>query len=395
MDYVYVSTATQLSTLVMRMKDSDWIAFDTEFISEGRYQPQLCLVQVAFDDGLAIIDPITIRDLTPFWNLICDGRREVVVHANRNEMEFCYKAIHSLPEWLFDVQLAAGFIGIDYPVGFKPLVDKILGIDVSKGETRTDWQKRPLTNRQIEYGLNDVRYLAEISLKLKHRLKELGRFAWFHEESVQACFRLQRDMEQPKWRSTTKCSTLPPREQAIVRELWFWRDRLAKRNNQISSRVLRDDLIVEIAKLKTSDISRIETIRGMGRPDLVRQYDDISAAIERALKLEKSDLPEPSEKQSYPQYTVMVQFLFSAFNMICKKNRFSTPLVGTQTDVRELVAHLYGTLPDGIVPRLTRGWRAKVIGNTLADLLNGKISMRLNRNQPDEPIEFLIPDTEN
>ena len=389
MSYFHVTTSEQLNHLLEQMRPSAWVGFDTEFISEGRYQSQLCLVQVAYDQGLAIIDPTAVHDLNPFWSLLCDGRREVIVHAGRSELEFCYRAIHKLPEWFFDVQVAAGFVGLDYPIGFRDLVEKTLGIQVSKGETRTDWLKRPLSSRQIEYALNDVRYLFELTRILRKKLKEKGRFVWFHGESMQTTYRLKREMETPKWRGMPKSSTLPPRQQAIVRELWFWRDRVAKKYNHISARILRDDLIVEIAKLESSDLSRIEAIRGLNRPDLTRQYGDMKKAISRALTLDRSELPELAEKQSYPQYTVMVQFLYTAFNMICKKHGFSTQLVGTQLDVRELVAHLYKTLPEGIIPRLARGWRSQLTGNLLEDLINGKLCMRLNREHPEEPIEFV------
>lgn len=387
--HLYVATVEKYLILLEQLSRSTWVGLDTEFISEGRYQPQLCLVQIAYEGGLAIIDPTAIHDLSEFWKLLCDGRREVIAHAARGEMEFCYRAIHKLPEWLFDIQIAAGFVGIDYPIGFRNLVDRLLDIEISKGETRTDWLKRPLTNRQIEYALNDVRYLYDMAKILKSRLKEHDRFGWFQEDALASCYRLQQEWEKPKWRTTAKCSSLPPREQAIVRELWFWRDRVAKKTNQISTRVLRDDLIIELAKLNTSEPQRISTIRGMTRPDLVRQYESISRAIARALSLDRSELPEPAEKQSYPQYHVIVQFLYTAFNMICKQNRFSTSLVGTQNDVREYVAFLYGTLPDGMISRLSRGWRSKLVGSFLRDLLEGKISMKLDIESPEEPIVFV------
>ncbi|MCL2305674.1 MAG: HRDC domain-containing protein [Planctomycetaceae bacterium] len=389
MSYFHVTTSEQLHHLLEQMYPSAWVGFDTEFISEGRYQSQLCLVQVAYDQGLAIIDPTTVSDLKPFWSLLCDGRREVIVHAGRSELEFCYRAIQKLPEWFFDVQVAAGFVGTEYPLGFRDLVEKYLGVKVSKGETRTDWLKRPLSPRQIDYALNDVRYLFDLTKILRKKLKERDRFVWYHGESTQTTYRLQREMEIPKWRSTAKCSALPPRQQAIVRELWFWRDRVAKKQNQISARILRDDLIVEIAKLESSEIARFESIRGLNRPDLVRQYGDIKRTIDRALTLDRSELPELGEKQLYPQYTVMVQFLYTAFNMTCKKYGFSTQLVGTQVDIREMIAHLYQTLPEGIIPRLTRGWRLQLVGCLLEDLINGKLSMKLNRNHPEEPIEFI------
>ena len=389
MSYFYVATSEQFHSLLEQMCPSAQVGLDTEFISEGRYQSQLCLVQVVWDQGLAIIDPTMVPDLKPFWNLLCDGRREVIVHSGRSELEFCHRAVQKLPECFFDVQVAAGFVGAGYPIGFRDLVEKFLGFKVSKGETRTDWLKRPLSTRQIDYALNDVRYLFDLAEIPRKTLQKKNRVAWFQEESMQTISQLKRDLEIPKWSRTAKCSKLPPRQQAIVRELWFWRDHIAKKHNQISARILRDDLIVEIAKLESSDIARIESIRGLNRPDLMRQYGDIKKTIDNALALGRNELPEPEKKHSYPQYGVMVQFLYTVLNMICEQQGFSTQLAGTRSDIRELVASLYKTLPEGIVPRLACGWRAQLVGKRLEDFVNGKLGMKLNRNHPDEPIEFV------
>ncbi len=390
MSHFFVSNAEQLESLLEQLRRSDWVAFDTEFISEGRYRPQLCLVQVGFENGLALIDPLALQDIVPFWESLCDGRREVIVHAGRSELEFCFRELRRFPERVFDVQLAAGFIGIDYPSGFRVLLEKLLGTDVSKSETRTDWRKRPLSPSQIEYALNDVRYLEPLASLLKTRLEKLGRLEWYREEMTQRNLSLREEFEAPKWRGTAKSSRLSPPQLAILRELWSWRDRLAKQTNRVAGRILRDDLLIELSKLQSADPERIQSIRGMVRGDLARHYDEIAASIRRALSLDPAELPRPFRQHSYPQYTVMVQFLFSVLNMICQKKRLASSLVGTQNDVREFIAHSCGTLPEGIVPRLVRGWRAGVIGEELAGVLNGEIALRLNRDNPDTPIEFVV-----
>lgn len=390
MSHTTIATTAQLARLLDKMRQSSWVGLDTEFISESRYQPQLCLIQVAFEDGLALIDPLALseNECRPFWQFLCEEEREILVHSGRSELEFCFKAVGQIPQSVFDVQLAAGFVGLDFPASFSLLTQNLLHLNLPKGETRTDWRKRPLSERQLEYALNDVRPLYDLAKKLQSRLKNLRRLNWFHEESLQTGQVLQRTWSQPKWKETAKCRTLSAREQGIVRELWIWRDHLAKRTNQVTSRILRDDLLIAIAKLKSADIQRIESIRGMERSSLVGQYREISAAVERGLSLDVEELPQPTDQQNIPQYQIMVQLLYAVLQMICKQHCIATSLVGSQTDVRELIAHVLGTLPDGITPRLSQSWRAELLNGSLEPILLGKMALRLNPKRPEEPLVF-------
>ena len=388
MSHLMIDNAAALAEFLRKIADAPVIAYDTEFISEGRYQSQLCLIQLAADGVLALIDPMAVDNLEPFWNLLCDGRREIVVHACRSELEFCFRGIGRMPPKLFDVQLAAGFIGIDYPAGFRTLLEKILKRELPKAETRTEWNKRPLTSRQIDYALDDVRHLEAMSQKLKSRLESVDRLDWYYEEADELKARLRDDFETPRWRSVPKSSHLKPRKLAILRELWFWRDRLAKKHNQPANRIFRDDLLVELARRSTADPNRIASVRGLQRSDLPRILPDIVAAVNKALNMPVDELPSPAEWLSYPQYTVMSQFLYSALSSICKHRRIAQQLVGGPGDIRELIAAELETLPEGIQPRLRHGWRTAFVGNLLDDLLNGRTAIRLDRNNPDEPLSF-------
>lgn len=388
MSHVLITRTSELQDLVRRLKEIPVIAYDTEFISEGRYSPQLCLVQVAAGAELVLIDPLAIDSLDPFWELLCDGRREVLVHACRSEMEFCYRAIGRMPAKLFDVQLAAGFLGVDYPSGFRTLLDRLLKIDLPKAESRTVWSKRPLTHRQIEYALGDVRYLGKMASLLKEQLIREKRIDWYEEESAEILRRLRHDFETPRWRHMPKISSLRPRELAIVREVWFWRDRLAKKWNLPASRVLRDDLVVELARRGTGDPKRIAAVRGFQRNDLAKILPEISAAVNRALALPPAELPEVPVRLSYPQYGVMTQFLYAVVGSVCKRNEISLPLTAGPGDVRELIAETLGTLPDGIAPRLRFGWRAELIGSQLEEILHGRTSIRLDPKRPEDPLLF-------
>ncbi len=388
MSHKFITKVSEFQDLLRRLEDAPVIGYDTEFISEGRYTPQLCLIQIAAGDGLYLIDPLAVDELGPLWELFCDDRHEIVVHACRSEMEFCHRAVGRLPRRLFDVQVAAGFLGMDYPAGFRMLLERFLHIDLPKAESRTVWNKRPLTARQIDYALDDVRYLDRLATILKKKLDRLGRLDWFEREITRIKSVLLRDFETARWRSLPKISRMKPRELAIVRELWLWRDGVAKKWNQPPSRVLRDDLIVELAKRGTADPQRIESVRGFQRREMARLLPELSTTIQRALSLPKEDWPVISDRLSYPQYGVMTQFLYAALCSICKRENIAQQLVGGPGDVRDLIAAELGTLPDDVHPRLLEGWRSELVGTVLHDLLQGRTVMRLDIESPEEPLVF-------
>jgi len=377
--------------LIRHLGDSPWIALDTEFIAERKYQPQLCLVQIAAEGILALIDPQTVDNLKPFWEFLCEGEREVIVHACRSEMEFCLRATGKLPPKVFDVQLAAGFVSEEYPSSFAGLVERYLQIQLPKAETRTDWAKRPLTERQIDYALNDVRYLNPLKKRLKKKLKFLRRAKWYQSEIEEYLARVVHYYQTPRWRTLSGVNNLSRREAAIVRELWCWRDGAAKNYNIAPGMLLRDDLILELARRKTYEPNRVSAIRGMQRRDLMRHMKEISDAIRNGLDCPDEELPEPLVRPKSKSYTQMVQLLYSGLAMLCHQNGIAVNVVGSQSDVHEMIADRFGTLkksPDHTL-KLANGWRATIVGNFLDDLLDGNIAICIDKNNPAEPLQFI------
>ena len=184
MPHLDITTDEQLRDYCPRLAEATSIGFDTEFVSEHTYRPRLCLVQVVADGQAAMIDAMTIEDMTPFWEAIAQPGHETIVHAGRGEVEFCLHAVGRPPAGLVDVQIAAGLVGIEYPAGYGSLISKLLGVSPGKHETRTDWRRRPLSRRQIEYAIEDVLYLPPLRDKLVERLESLGRLDWLREEML-------------------------------------------------------------------------------------------------------------------------------------------------------------------------------------------------------------------
>ncbi len=386
-EHDFITTESQLGALVERLDQYDSLGFDTEFVSEHTYRSQLCLIQVAAGDVLAVIDTLKVQELEPFWRLMTDPKRTTVVHAGREEMGFILQAIGERPAHLFDVQVAAGLVDHDYPAGYASIVRRVLGQPTNKGETRTDWRKRPLTPAQIEYALDDVRYLDALWKTLETRLEDRGRTAWMREEMLTWMDEVTASFTRKRWRRVSGLNGLKRRELAIARELWHWRDSLAESRDMPPKRVLRDDLIVELCKRKNTDPQQIAAVRGMQRSDLRHILPSIADAIERGLALPEDKLPGGERhKAPPPQLNVLGQFLATAVGGLCRQLEIAPSLVGTASDMRELLAYKLGHGQDDAPPTLTTGWRAEVVGDLIDDLLTGRASLRISDLQSRDPL---------
>ena len=390
MKYDRVTTDAQLAELCDRLSGVPTIAIDTEFVSEHSYRPQLCLVQVAAAGRLAVIDTMELREIAPFWKFLSEGDHQTVVHAGREEVGFSLTSIGVPQANLFDLQVAAGLIGLEYPAGYSSLVQKLLGQTPQKGETRTDWRKRPLSDRQLQYALTDVIYLEPMRDRIRERLQRLGRTAWMDTEMTAWLDDVVAGYRRDRWRRTSGISGLSARAKALVREIWQWRESEAERRDIPVRRVLRDDLIVELAKRQSDDVDVIRNIRGLERGDLKHALPKIAEAVRRGLDLPESELPRGRPPRDLPpQLNLLGQFLSSALGSICRQYDLAASLVGGPNDVRELVAYRLGmTLSDDPVPALAEGWRAEVVGSLIDDLLSGKTAIRISNPKSDQPLKF-------
>jgi ribonuclease D len=362
------------------------LGFDTEFVGEDSYHPELCLVQVATPERLYLIDPFSAGPLEAFWNLLIDPHRTVVVHAGREEVRLCELGGGKAPGNVFDVQIAAGLIGLTYPLGHAALVQQLLNRPVAKGETLTDWRRRPLTRHQIGYAYDDVRHLLDLHRRISNRLEKLGRTAWAREEFADLVRRVRvENPESERWRKLRGLGGLDRRKLAAVRELFAWRDEIAAKGNRPARTVLRDDLLVEIARRNPKTPADFQVLRGLPRLD----FEAVLGAVERARALPADLLPIPAERDNDPpQVGWVTGILMAALGDFCARWDLSSSLVASTADVKLLVR---ARLPDGPAPTgssLTRGWRAVHVRPHLDALLDGRKALRVGSVADPAPFRY-------
>lgn len=388
----YVSRPEELAACCAILEGSSHLGLDTEFVGEDTYRPELCLIQVAAEDRLVLIDPQTVGPLDCFWKLVTNPARVTVVHAGREEARLCWLFTGCPPGNLFDVQIAAGLVGLPYPMGHGALVSRLLGVSLAKSETLTEWRTRPLTSSQIEYAYNDVRYLLPLWRRLQAELAQLGRLDWAREEfdRLARTASPESSATDERWRRIRGAGGLDRRRLAIVRELYLWREAEAARSNRPARVICRDDLLVEVARRQPRRPRDLHVIRGLSH----RYADPIWQVAQRARQLPIDQCPQVHEREQDPVQVGLIAGLLSAvLGDLCARRRLAVGLVANNEDLRSLVR---ARLETGAAPArelgagllLGEGWRRDHILPRLAAVLDGRCRVRVADVRADAPLQL-------
>src|SRR5712691_2210478 len=260
---MYIRTAAPLRRLCAQAQVEGRFALDLEFIREHSYVPRLALIQMAVSDTCAIIDPLEVHDLSPLLELCKSPQTLKVLHAAGQDTEILHWHAGIISENIFDTQIAAALVGLGDQLSYARLVDQLLGVSLSKGESYSDWLQRPLSPAQTAYALDDVRYLLPLHDALGQRLEAMGRAAWLTEECRKFAnpALYQRD-PQKLFRRIRRSNALSSQGLAILRELAIWRDREARQRDRPPGSVLHDELLVEIARKAPRLPDDLQRLRG-------------------------------------------------------------------------------------------------------------------------------------
>jgi ribonuclease D len=365
------------------LRQSPRLALDTEFVGEDTFIPRLELIQVATATTAAVIDFPAVQaggSLDIFWELICDPKIEKIVHAGRQDLDLF--AIHAgqIPKPFFDTQIAAAMVGYGAQVAYANLVQRLHGTKLAKAHTFTNWSARPLSDDQIAYALEDVEFLLSIHTHLQNRLSSLGRSEWVSEEFARLETAIGEKGREPqeRYQRIRGWDTLKPKGAAVLRELAVWREAEARRRNVPRGRVMRDEVLLQLARHPPKSVNDLRGVRGVHSSDVDRHGGHILTSITSALALPTSAWPEvPSERKPDPESTGIVELLQAVLKARAAEQGIAPTMLATSADLQTLVDAKQGrTALD--VPIL-RGWRRQLAGDLLLQVLDGAVTIAVDR----------------
>ncbi|MDE0959762.1 MAG: ribonuclease D [Planctomycetota bacterium] len=374
---VYIQESEILAQWMQKATTDGRYGIDLEFIRERTYYPQLALIQIAVGTDLALIDPLGDVDLTPLIETISDPSVIKVVHAGSQDLEILEQLSDQIPRAIFDTQIAAAFLGLGLQPSYAATCGQLLDVVVEKGESWTDWLRRPLTREQEIYAIDDVRHLLPIHDRLTEMLESEGRIKWALEEMKKYDQETTyRPLLETSVRKVKRAGTLKERGMAILMELFHWRETEAQTKDRPRRRILPDEILVEVARRAPRDEEGLEKIRGLDPRDLRRHCSALLASVQRGRDVAEEDLPILDKRRRLePQEEAALELSTSALRALCRAARIAPPLVARGVDVENLVRdHFAGNLVEAD-HSLLRGWRGEMFGTKVVGFLNGEFQL--------------------
>jgi ribonuclease D len=362
----WVDDDRALSELVKILVDEPAYGLDTEFLSERTYWPQLCLVQVSWPKGVALVDPLAcdVRALVD----VLRAPATMITHAGASDLPILDRAVGARPSALFDVQLAAGFVGLGLP-SLGSLVSVLLGVRLDKSEQLADWSARPLSPAVRRYAAADVEYLFPLTLELDHRLQDRGREAWAASECEQLRLNAERRSDpDTAWWKIKGASGMRGEKAKVAQAVGAWRERRAQRLDLVPRFVLPDLALAAVVGRPPRTRDDVMKLRGVNRmsSEVARELLD---AVEAGREMPTGELRMPEKLDDGPELDAAVALIVAYIAELARGQRIERQLLATREDVKALV--------NGRPSRLDAGWRREVAGDQLHRLLDGQAVIRL------------------
>ena len=359
---LFINDSAALEALAPQLRAAPLYAFDTEFMRERTYYPQLCLVQIATADLIACIDPLAISDLSILDSLLGQSAAVKVGHAVRQDLEALLTRVASPPTHLFDTQVAAALIGLPPQVGYAELVQRFLGVALDKTHSRTDWAARPLSPAQLSYASDDVRYLLPLREKLTGELERLHRLDWLDTEmSRHVAIGIRRVEPDEAWQRLKGLDALDARRLATAKGLARGREERAIRRNRPRGWILSDDALHEMVRALPEDRAALERLDAVPRGLVEKSADELTSVVRSTAELNATPRSTTRGRPD-PELQRRLKHLAATVRGVAEQLRISPELLATRRDLQQLLAGNADIEP-------LRGWRRQVIGEALLKAL--------------------------
>jgi len=362
----FIDTPEALAEFCASLKGCKWLALDTEFIREKTYYPKLCLVQVGVPERCACIDPLALDSLEPLYEVLFDTSITKVLHACSQDQEIFANLTGKVPTPIFDTQMAAPLLGLAEQIGYGNFIHKVLGVSLEKAHARADWSRRPLSSEQLEYAADDVRYLAEAYPQVRDRLAKQGRLAWLDAEFA-PYEQVERYQSTPPnaWKRIRGLEKLRPKALSIIQQLAAWREQQAQDKDLPRNWIIKDEIMIDVARLAPQKIEALSAIRGMP-PKTIERY---GRKLIELVTVGAGQEPQPLQahgRRERPgvQEEVLADILHAQLRLLAEQHAIHSALIAGRKDLIALIR--------GEKTRLLSGWRREIAGEELLALRDGQ-----------------------
>jgi len=359
-----VEDSFELEGVVDALSKSNWIGIDTEFLREKTYYPLLCLIQVHSAEGEWCVDTVKIEDLSSFEEVLSNPALCKIFHSCRQDLEALERRFTKPVQNLYDTQVAAGFTGLGDQVSYAALVKEVSGIELSKTQTRTDWSARPLSSLQIDYAIDDVRYLDDIRQHVNSRLDELGRIEWHRAECQRILDKVDYIVDANEaWSRLKGAAKIPRQNQQAAKALAIWREFRAQKRDRPREWIVPARAIVEICTKRPRDIRALSSIEGMS-PGIVRNAGNEILEIldHNPPDFDSAAIWSRHEPMDNAQKAKLAQAM-KQLRAIAERENISQSLLGNRSGVEAMILQSRDV-------DLMGGWRYELAGKAIAELLN-------------------------
>jgi ribonuclease D len=372
-----ITTTMELADACARISKHPFVTVDTEFLRESTYYPKLCVAQMASSDEAVVVDTLAQdMDLAPFFALMADEKVLKVFHAARQDIEICWHEAGIIPRPIVDTQVAAMVLGYGDAISYDQLVQRITGDSLDKSHRFTDWTRRPLSEAQLAYAISDVTHLREVYLELAADLERRGRNEWMREEmrvlTSPATYRFEPEHAWERLRTRVR----KPRELAVLIEVAAWREREAQERDVPRGRVLKDDVIGDIAAQAPPTIERLGNLRSLPRGfERSKWGEAIVAAVQRGLARDPKTLPRLDRPKPVVNGQATIELLKVLLRMTAERHGVAAKVIATVDDLDRIAAD-----DEADVAALS-GWRRELFGEKALALKHGRLSLAIERGR--------------
>ena len=372
-----ITTTKKLAEACTRLAKYPFVTVDTEFQRETTYYPKLCIAQIASSDEAVVVDALAEDiDLTPFFELMANKRVIKVFHAARQDIEICWHAAEIIPTPLVDTQVAAMVLGYGDSISYEQLVQRITGDSLDKSHRFTDWMRRPLAEAQLAYAVSDVTHLRDVYIKLAADLDERGRTEWMKEELKVLTSPDTYRMEPEHAWERLKTRVRKPKELAILIEVASWREHEARTRDVPRGRVLKDDVIGDIAIQAPTTMERLAGLRSLPRGfERSKWGEAILEAVKRGIARDPKTLPRLERAKPVINGQATVELLKVLLRMTSERHGVAAKVIATVDDLDRIAAD------DGADVPAMHGWRRELFGEKALALKQGRLMLAVEKNR--------------